>query len=48
MDVPVDARAPVEAIVHLGTKGTREGGRKVVEDEVVPEEAYEDLVGMIW
>lgn len=48
VDVPVETRALVEAIIRLWTYSTRQDGGQDVEDEVIPQEAECDLVGVIW
>jgi hypothetical protein len=45
--VPVQTRAPVEAIVCLWTDELRDSRRKDIEDEVVSQEAEKDLVSVV-
>ena len=47
VDVPVESRALVEAIVYLGTDKLRNGRGKDMEDEMVTQEAEEDLMDMV-
>jgi len=47
VDVPVESRALVEALVYIRADESRNGGRKDMEDEMVAQEAEEDLVDVV-
>lgn len=47
MDVPVESRALVEALVYVRADEPRNGRGEDMEDEMVAQEAEEDLVDVV-